>query len=379
MRGHIRRRGSKWCVVVDIGYDEAGKRLRKWHSGYDTKRDAGQALTDILSRVQRGDYIQPSKETVATYLREWLDSARATIRPSTWKSYRMNVESHVIPHLGALPLQALRTARLNSLYADLLKDGRRRNGQGGLSPRTVRYVHVIVRRALADAVRWGRLTRNVAIGAAAPKQATRPEMHTWTAQELRTFLDSVAADRLHAAYVTAATTGLRRGELLGLRWRDVDLDAGRLAVTQSLIAVGYELSYSEPKTNRSRRLIALDPVTVTVLRAHRKTQIEDRLRWGAAWQDSDLVFCRENGSPVDPDRFTDWFQEHVRAAGLPPIRLHDLRHTHATLALQAGVHAKVVSERLGHSTVSITLDVYSHAIPAMEEEAAAKVAKLVFG
>jgi integrase len=379
MHGHIRKRGNKWAIVVDVGYDEGGKRLRKWHSGYDTKRDAGQALTDILSRLQRGEYVQPSKETVTSYLREWLDSARATIRPSTWKSYRMNAESHVIPRLGAVPLQALRTTQLNSLYADLLRDGRRRNGQGGLSPRSVRYVHVIIRRALADAVRWGRLSRNVAIGAAAPKQGARPEMRTWTAQELRKFLDSVAGDRLYAAYLTAATTGLRRGELLGLRWRDVALDASRLAVTQSLIAVAYKMSYSEPKTAKSRRLIALDPVTVSALRAHRKTQLEDRLRWGSAWEDNDLVFCRENGSPVHPDRFTDWFQERVKAAGMPPIRLHDLRHTHATLALQAGVHPKVISERLGHASIGITLDTYSHAVPAMEEEAAAKVAKLVFG
>jgi integrase len=139
------------------------------------------------------------------------------------------------------------------------------------------------------------------------------------------------------------------------------------------------MSYSEPKTAKSRRLIALDPVTVSALRAHRKTQLEDRLRWGSAWEDNDLVFCRENGSPVHPDRFTDWFQERVKAAGMPPIRLHDLRHTHATLALQAGVHPKVISERLGHASIGITLDTYSHAVPAMEEEAAAKVAKLVFG
>jgi integrase len=243
----------------------------------------------------------------------------------------------------------------------------------------VRYVHVIIRRALADAVRWGRLSRNVADGAAAPKQASKREMHTWTAQELRSFLAHVAEDRLYAAYITAATTGMRRGEVLGVHWRDVDLDTARLAVTQSLIAVGYELSFSEPKTAKSRRLIALDPVTVAALRAHRKAQLEERLRWGAAWQDGDLVFALENGSPVHPDRFSDWFQEHVKAAELPRIRLHDLRHTHATLALQAGVHAKVISERLGHSTISITLDTYSHAIPAMEEEAAAKVARLVFG
>jgi integrase len=382
MRGTIIQRGGKggrWSAVVDLPRDENGKRRRQWHSGYRTKKDADAALTEILSRLQKGDYVQPSKETLRAYLHEWLDSARANLKPSTWESYKMNVETHVIPRLGNVAMQALRTAQLNALYADLLREGRKRNGSGGLSARTVRYIHTIIHRALREAVAWGRLSRNVAIGAAVPKQTNRPEMRTWAAAELRAFLEHVQGDRLHSTYLTAATTGLRRGELLGLRWQDVDLESGRLAVRQTLIAVGYELSSSDPKTTKSRRLIALDPVTIGALRTHRKAQLEERLRWGAAWQDNGLVFCREDGSHLHPDRFTDWFQEHVKAAGLPRIRLHDLRHTHATLALQAGIHPKVVSERLGHSNISITLDTYSHAIPAMQEEAAAKVAKLVFG
>jgi len=170
---------------------------------------------------------------------------------------------------------------------------------------------------------------------------------------------------------------------LGLRWRDVDLETGRLAITQTLIAVAWKMSVSAPKTKKGKRSVALDPVTVTVLRAHRKSQLEERLAWGAAWEDDglnkDLVFRRENGTAIHPDSFCDWFERHIRAAGVPRINFHSVRHTHATLALQAGVHPKVVSERLGHSTIAITLDTYSHAIPAMQEEAAEKIARLVFG
>ena len=378
MRGHLRKRGNKWVVIVDVGYDGDGRRRQRWHSGFDTKRDASKALTEILGRIQGGAYVEPHKMTVAGFLREWLDAMRATLRPSTWESYRLNTEAHIIPRLGSVPLQQLTAAGLNAFYADLLAEGRRAR-EGGLSPRTVRYVHTILRKALAEAVRWNRLARNVADQANPPRQrnGTGHAMRTWSAVELRAFLEHVSGDRYHAAWRLAAHTGLRRGELLGLHWRDADLDVGRVAVTQTLLAVHNELSFSAPKTVKGQRSVALDPTTLGILRTHRKAQVEERLAWGSAYQDGDLVFAREDGSPIHPDRFSKWFDQHVRAVGLPRIRLHDLRHTHATLALQAGIHPKVVSERLGHSTISITLDVYSHAIPAMEEEAAAKVAAMV--
>ncbi len=203
-------------------------------------------------------------------------------------------------------------------------------------------------------------------------------MMTWTAGELGRFLDFVVDDRLYGAWVLAATTGLRRGEVLGLRWSDVDLDSGRLAVRQTLVSVAYETKFSTPKTKRGRRSVSLDATTVMALRSHRKRQLEERMEWGPAYQDSGLVVTRENGVLVHPDRFTQMFDKHVKNSGLPRIRLHDLRHTHATLALAAGVHPKVLSERLGHATVAFTLDVYSHAVPALQEEAAERVASLIF-
>lgn len=381
MRGHIRKRGNKWNVVLDVGRDENGRRKQRWLSGFDTRRAAHQALTDALSRLQAGNYVEPTRETVATFLRGWIEAQRATVRPSTWRSYAMIVESHIIPHLGSTPLQRLTAASLNAFYADLLTSGGVARKGKPLSPRTTRYIHTVLRKALADAVRWSRLARNVADQADPPstRVTSSREMKTWTAAELRGFLDHVQADRLHAAWTLAATTGMRRGEVLGLRWTDLDLDRARLSVRQTLIAVRYELSFSTPKTKKSTRNVALDSTTVATLKTHRVAQLEERLAFGLGSPTGDgLVFTQPNGEPVHPDRFSGWFQQHIRAAGLPRIRLHDLRHTHATLALSAGIHAKVVSERLGHSTVSITLDTYSHAIPAMQEDAADKVAALVF-
>ncbi|MQB00399.1 MAG: tyrosine-type recombinase/integrase [Actinobacteria bacterium] len=267
---------------------------------------------------------------------------------------------------------------LNVFYGTLLREGRR-DGKGGLSPKTVHNIHVMLHKALHDAVRWNYLPRNVAEFADPPRQTAGKAMSTWTPEELRTFLQFVEDNPLYAAWVLAANTGMRRGEVLGLRWQDIDFDRRRLAIRHTIISIDYRVEISEPKTARGRRSVALDGGTVAALRAHRAAQNQEKLMLGEAYRDAGLVFCRADGTPVHPDRFTQMFDKHVKECDLPRIRLHDLRHTHATLALAAGIHSKVVSERLGHSTVAFTMDVYSHAIPSMEAEAAETIAKLVRG
>jgi integrase len=290
----------------------------------------------------------------------------------------MMVKKHLAPRLGDLPLQQLTAPRLNAAYASMLATGRR-HGKGGLSPRTVRYAHTIMRRALADAVRWNLLARNVADSADPPSaKATRPKApKAWSAQELHRFLEHVRGDRLYAAYLLAATTGLRRGELLGLRWAAVDLDGGRLSVSTTVVSVDYEIRESIPKTERSRRLVTLDGGTLVALREHRENQRLERLSLGLPAETDGLVFAQPDGTPLHPHSFSAAFARHVEAVGLPRIPLHGLRHTWATLALMAGVHPKIVQERLGHSSIATTLDTYSHAVPTMQETAAALVANLV--
>jgi len=212
----------------------------------------------------------------------------------------------------------------------LLEQGRC-DGKGDLSPRTERYTHAILHRALRDAVRWGRLARNPA-DLADPPRANTPEMRVWTRVELARFLSHARSDRLYAAWLLLATTGLRRGELLGLRWADVDLGASRASVRQSLNSAAGKLEFLPPKTAKSKRSLALDPATVAALRSHRRAQFEERLAWGPAYRELDLVFCREDGTPVRPDSLSRSFAALVRAAGLPRIRLHDVRHTYATIA-----------------------------------------------
>ena len=381
MRGTVIKRGGSWSVVVEHGRNPiTGNRIRRWHSGFATKREAEKARTEILSRLDKGTYVEPAKRTLGTFLVEdWLPAVQPRLQASTFDSYQRNVRLHVLPDIGAVAIQSLTPARLNAYYGKLLEDGRLDGKAGGLAPKTVRYIHGIIRKALADAARWNLVPRNVADLADPPKvRSGDNDMNTWTADQLGRFLAFVAEDRYLPAWTLAATTGMRRGEVLGLRWKDTDLAAGRLAIRQTLVSVAYEAKLSTPKTPKSRRSVSLDPRTVAVLKAWRTQQKADRLVGGPGYTETDLVFTREDGSPIHPDRFTQMFDKHVKASGLPRIRLHDLRHTYATLALSADVHPKVVSERLGHATVAFTLDVYSHAVPALHEEAADRVASLIF-
>jgi len=277
-------------------------------------------------------------------------------------------------------LQKLSGSQVNALYAKLAETGKK-DANTGLSPMTIHHVHACLHKACKDAVRWGHISRNPLDAADPPRKkgdGTR-EMRTWTKEQLKAFLEAVADDRLSALWYTIAFTGMRRGEALGLRWRDVDLENSRLSVRRALIPINREVVVSEPKTAKGRRVVALDPSTIEVLKAQAARQLNEQDEWDEAWIDSGLVFTAENGGPLDPESISRYWRQAVKKSMLPPIRLHDLRHTHATLALQAGIHPKVVSERLGHATVSITLDTYSHAIPAMQEEAAALIAGLVFG
>jgi integrase len=380
MKGTIVKRGSRYSVIVELDRDPvSGKRRREWHSGYRTKRDAEAARVDILARMQRGEHVAPSKLTVADFLEQrWLPAKKSTLRSSTHASYTGNVRRHIVPGIGPAPLQGLSADVLTRFYAERLASGGRKDQ--GLSPRSVRYLHSIIHAALADALAWGLVVRNVADAAVPPshRAAKAPPPKTWSAAELRSFLESVSDDRLYVLWLLYATTGLRRGEALGLRWPALDLTAGQVSIVAARVTGNHDVHESTPKSERGRRSVALDPATVAALRAHRKHQLTERLAWGPAYQDSgDFVFCREDGSPLHPDDVSKRFASAVAALEVSRITLHGLRHTWASLALRAGVSPKVVSERLGHASVSFTLDVYSHVMPGMQEDAAARVASLV--
>lgn len=379
MKGSVIKRGASWSVVVDLGRDGTGRRVRKWHSGYGSKREAERARIELLSRLDRGSYVAPSKLTLGRFLTdEWLPAKRATVKETTLASYEMHVSKHLAPRLGGVPLLNLSAGHLNALYADLLADGRR-DGRGGLSPTTVRLIHATLHKALADGVRWGRLPRNPAADADPPRAAT-VEMSVWSASQLSRFIESVRADRLFAAWLLAATTGMRRGELLGLRWSDIHIDAGTASIRQIRTVARYEVLTLTPKTDKGARTIALDPETVATLRAHRVTQMEERLLLGPRYRESgDLVFTREDGSPIHPEHLSSSFRQHCERSGLPTIRLHDVRHSYVTALLGGGVPLKVVSQRVGHASPMVTLTIYQHVLPVDDRAAAAVGARAILG
>lgn len=370
--------GPRYYVRVEVGRDPVTGRPIQKHEpgGYRTKTEARKAARDVASRIDREAYAPPSKMTVGDYLFDWITTAAGNgrIRPGTASLYETVRRAYIVPRIGQVTLQSLRAQHLDSAYADLLARG----GRGGrpLAPKTVRHAHTLLHKALADAVKKGMISSNPADVADSPKPR-RQEMKTWTAEELGSYLRHVEGDRLYAAWRLAATTGMRRGELLGLRWKDVDLDRGRLSITQTLVLIDNKPCLSTPKTESGRRSIALDAETLAILRGHRSSVVQERLALGLGMSPTDLLFTSVDGAPLHPDWFGRTFTRHAMAAGLPPIRLHDLRHTFATLALDAGVKVWDVSDILGHANISITLDLYRHAVPDTQAETTSRVVAML--
>jgi integrase len=317
---------------------------------------------------------------LAGHFIEWLPTLDA--RASTRDSYERNIARHVTPTLGAIKLQALTADRLTRFYRELSSSGHR-YGKRGLSPKTVRNIHGTLHKALKDARKWGYLARNPADDADPPKvrsvKARSRERSAWSPEQLRAFLHSVREDRLYGAWMLVATTGLRRGEIMGLRWKDIDLDKRELTIEEPRVVINYKVVESDPKTEAGARRIALDPATVTALKAWKRAQAKERLAVGPGYVDSGLMFTLPDGSGIHPQRFSAWFGQRARTAGLPRIRLHDVRHSYATAGLAAGVDIKVMSERLGHANVAITQDLYRHVLREMDESAAMTVAAAILG
>ena len=358
--------------------------------GFATKKAAQDAMTMAMAPyVEDATYkpFEPSQMTLAAFLRdEWLPVLTA-LKPTTVASYKGMVDAYISApgRIGDERLCDLTPGKIATFYQDIRANGRKR-AKGALAgtplgDATVHKCHVVLGAALAHAVETGLLRINPVAQLPRnhrPRQTThdRPEMRVWSAEQAATFLDAVAGDRLGPLYDLALNTGMRRGELVGLRWSDIDLDAGVVSVRRNRVIVDGAVADVTPKSKKART-VDLDPSTVKMLRSHRAAQLQERLAWGEAWTDSGYVFTREDGTPLHPDTASSRFETLVTAAGVPPIRFHDLRHTHATLGLAAGVPVKVMSERLGHAKVQITIDLYQHVIPGMGADAAAKIAGLL--
>ena len=377
-RGSIRKRGDTWTAYWFVKAGD-GRRAQRSKGGFRLKAEAQRHLTQVLGEVQGGTYSEPKKATLAGFVTEvWLPARRSEgLRETTLAGYTTVMERWVLPRIGGLPLTDITPRHVQGLYDDLASSGSTL-GRGGLSKRSVQLAATLLRQVMTYAVEQGYLARSPAAAIKRPK-APKTEMQAWTADEASAFLRSVKTDRLSALWLIALSRGPRRGELAGLRWADVDLDAGRISIRHTRVVVNAAATVSTPKTDAGRRTVPLDDTLTAALRAHRRRQLEERLAWGPGWVDSGHVFTREDGSPLHPEALSTSFERHVRRAGLRIIRFHDLRHTAATLALSAGIATEYVAQWLGHSSASITRDLYQHVTPSMSEGAGAKLTAIVTG
>ena len=358
-----KRTDGRWAAAINLGW-QAGRRKRKTFYG-ETRRVVQEQLSAALRAQQQGLPMVSERQTVELFLDRWLsDSVEPRLKPRTYQSYAEIVRLHLSPSLGRIRLAKLTPQQVQRLINEKLSDG--------LSPRRVQYIHAVLRCALGQAEKWGLVPRNVAKLADAP-HVPRFEIRPLTSEQAQEFLAAVKGDRLEAVYAVALAVGLRKGEALGLRWDDIDLETGTIAVRHSLQRIDKKLQLVEPKSARSRRTLALPSVLQTALRAHRARQLEERLRAGSTWQETGFVFTTPIGMPLDGANVSRAFHRALEAAGLPRQRFHDLRHAAASLMLAQGVPARVVMEALGHSQISLTMNLYSHVVPALLQDAADKM------
>jgi integrase len=377
MKGHLRERpvgSGNWSIVLDVGERDprTGKKKRKWHSFRGTKREAQRECARLVTEIDEGKYIEPSKMTVADYFEKWLKHVRPQVSPKSHERYCELLRKNLEPLIGTKTLSKLRTADIDEAFSTALESGRR-DGTGGLAPRTVHHIRRVAHKAFAQAVVWDLMIKNPVAATTAPK-VERKSMTAYDGSQLSTMLAALRPTRMYIPAMLASMCGLRRGEIAALRWKNVQLgdNLRQVSIVESAEQTDEGVRYKEPKSGRAR-VVALSKTVIAELRAHRARQAEEQLRLGIRVDGDSFVVAQVDGSPLQPRSMTHEWVRIIGKTTLPRIRFHDLRHTHATQLLASGVHPKVASERLGHSTIGITLDLYSHVMPGMQADAAEQV------
>ena len=380
-RAHLRKRqyksGTTWQITIELGMDENGERQRMFKSTYGTKKEAEKEMQQMLNDLDGGTFIEDTKITVASYLRNWIKIyVVPNLAPTTIDGYRSNIENYIIPKIGTILLQKLAPIHLQDMYLKLSQNGRL-DGKGGLSPTTIRAIHRTLGKALDQALRMEQIKRNVSILVTIPK-LTPYKAEIYDENELINLLNIAKGTDMEVPITLGATLGLRRGEILGLQWSDINFKECKMTINHNLVSTMAGAVFTTPKTSKSCRTLELSAGMITILKKHSLAQKENRLKLGSAYCDKDLVCCYPDGNFYVPKNFSKKFAWFLKSKGLKHIRLHDLRHSNATLMLTYGIPAKVASERLGHASIGITLDLYSHVTNAMQKDVADKIEHGIF-
>jgi len=381
-RGHgegtiYKRKDGKWCGQVTVGYDPATGKPKRITRYFNTRKEAQDWLAQVQHEKNVGTFVEPDKITFGEWLKRWLEVyVKPNRRRTTYDNYESLIRCHLIPTVGHIPLQKLTTSDLQAVYNLKRKEGR--------ALWTLHLLRQIANKALKQAVKENLVARNVNEGTELPSMARR-EVGYLEAEQVERFLEAIQGDRYYAAYLLELATGLRRGELLALRWQDVDFTKSTVTVRQSLVRVRTDegptrtkLEFQEPKTERSKGSVPVPQDVMRELKAHRKRQLEERLFFGPRYRDQDLVFCLPDGRPLDPRNFTRRYEWLLARAGLPKRCFHALRHTVATLLLEAGEDLKVVQEILRHTKLQTTADIYASVTEKLKRRASDKIGEILF-
>ena len=375
MRGHIIKRAkNSWSIVIDIEKDPAtGKRKQQWYTVKGTKREAESKMREMLDSKEKGTYVKPNKLTVGDWLNSWLEGyVKTNCCLRTYDAYQSIVNIHLVPGLGTIPLTQLKPQQIQDFYSKIFQ------GDRNLSASSVLHIHRILFQALQYGRRQGVLMQNAA-DLVNPPRARKSVMKTLLPSEVARLFESTRDGNYYPIFFTAINTGLRQAELLGLRWRDIDLDLASLSVNQVLYKRRGVCIFKEPKSEHSRRRLDLSPSLALYLRKYRTQREAEYILTGAPLADDDLVFSKTDGTAMDPSTLTHQLGKALKKAGLQHVRFHDLRHSFASLMLLGGVHPKIVSEMLGHASVTLTLDTYSHVIGGLQKAAMRRLDDILQG
>lgn len=359
--GSVYKRGKRWVAQVGTGRNREYK-------PFDTQKEANAWRHKKLEQRRQGLNILGSKVPLSKFLDDWLIVVKSSVRPNTHAQYTQIAHQHINPALGDILLRDLKPHQVQMLYTNKLADG--------TSPRTTRMIHAVLHAALNHALKIGLVIRNVSDPVTLPK-VPRKEMNTLDDYQVRLLIQAANGTRMQALFWLAVTTGMRMGEILGLKWGDLERNSGNLRIQRQVQRrKGEGLVFCPPKSSSGVRVIKVGKITLSKLIEHRNQQHQERMLAGEKWQDYDLIFTSPIGTPLDNSNVNKVYKRCLKMAGLPDIRFHDLRHTAATLMLQEGINPKVVQERLGHADISLTLNTYSHVLPSMQEEVAEKMDEL---
>lgn len=378
MRGSVVKRGKTYSIVFMMEDSKTGNRKQKWIGGYKTKKEAEKALSEAIYKSENGSFINPESITVSEYLLDWLKVyAEPNLSITTIDGYCVNIKNHINPYIGNIPIQKLRPINIQELYNQLKLNGRS-DGKGGLSGKSILYVHRVLREGLEHAVRNQLLSRNPASDVK-PPTIEKYTAEVFNSEEVCMLLETIKNTEYELPIALSAILGLRRGEVLGLKWSNVNLDEQNLNINNQIIPTSKGIINKKPKSKDSIRTIPIPSIIISMIKKQQRQQRENKLRFGAGYKDNNLLCCKIDGSPFSPTYFTKVFSNILSEKGFKHIRFHDLRHSAATNMLKSGADIKTVSTILGHSNIGITLDIYSHVEDSMKRDAIDKVQNAIFG